>query len=403
MTQYNRISIFIALVLLISCEPEIKEFRPSAGDADFSVFISVGCSKTSGFTNNELYKSGQIVSFPHIISRQLLHVGGGEFKQPLMKDDNGFGKKIRLAYLADCKGDSILAPVPAGGIPDETNLLNIYKQEGPFHNFGVPGAKIQHLTSPANFSNHAFFQYFTRFSSSPSATLLDDAVAVNPSFFSLWLGDADVMEYAVSGGRNQEIIDTASFDLYLTNILEQLSSKASGGIIANIPDILIYPYFSHIRIEGLWLEDSEIPAGKRLIQVGEKVLFPVADLIKCAGMGTENYPIPENRYLSLKQVNHIRERINAFNQIIKSKAHQFDMAFIDVHAIIESSQNGLVYEGISFNNNYITGGLFSIDGFSLTRRGNAIVANAFIDAINSKYHSTIPRISVSQFQGIEFP
>jgi hypothetical protein len=403
MIQFNRYILFITLLLFISCEPEIKELKSTAGEADFSVFVSVGCSKTAGFTNNELYKSGQIVSFPNIISRQLLHVGGGEFIQPLMKDENGFGKKLKLAYTLDCKGDSVLEPMPTGGIPDETNVVNIYKEEGPFHNFGVPGAKIQHLSAAANFANSAYFQYYSRFASSPASNLLDDAVAVQPTFYSLWIGNSDIMDYAFSGGKNHEIIDKSTFELHLTEILEQLSEKATGGIIGNIPDILLYPYFSYITTEGLWVEDLMEPMGKRLIKEGEKVLFPVAEQIKCAGMGTENYPIPDNRYLSLNHVKILQDRINEFNTIIKGKALEYNLAFIDVNTLIKSAQHGLVYEGITFNNQYITGGLFSIDGFSLTRRGNAIIANAFIDAINNRYKSSIPRISVSQFQGIEFP
>jgi hypothetical protein len=403
MIQLNRYILFIALLLGISCEPEIKELEPSAGEADFSVFISVGSSKTAGFTNNELYKSGQIVSFPNIISRQLLHVGGGEFKQPLMKDDNGFGKKIKLAYLLDCNGDSVLTSLPAGGIPDETNIENIYNEGGPFHNFGVPGAKIQHLSAAANFANSSYFQYYSRFASSPESSLLKDAIAVDPTFYLLWIGNSDIMDYAFSGGKNQEIIDESTFEMHLTNILEQLSEKASRGIIGNIPNILLYPYFSQVKINGLWVEDLSEPTGRRLIKEGEKILISVSEQIKCAGMGTESYPIPENRYLSLYHVKYIQDRISEFNTIIKNKTQEYNLAFIDVNAMIDSAQDGLVYEGIAFNTQYITGGLFSIDGYSLTRRGNAIIANAFIEAINSKYSSSIPKISVSQFQGIEFP
>jgi len=42
--------------------------------------------------------------------------------------------------------------------------------------------------------------YFVRFASSPSTTVIADAVAQNPTFFSLWIGNNDVLAYATSGG-----------------------------------------------------------------------------------------------------------------------------------------------------------------------------------------------------------
>ncbi|MDB4927331.1 MAG: family lipolytic protein, partial [Mucilaginibacter sp.] len=53
--------------------------------------------------------------------------------------------------------------------------------------------------------------------------------------------------------------------------------------------------------------------------------------------------------------------------------------------------------------NYISGGIFSLDGVHLTPRGYSIVANQFITAINNQYNSTIPLANVSAYNGVLFP
>jgi len=46
---------------------------------------------------------------------------------------------------------------------------------------------------------------------------------------------------------------------------------------------------------------------------------------------------------------------------------------------------------------------FSLDGIHLAPQGNALVANYFIDAINTTYNANIPHTVVSSYPGIEFP
>jgi hypothetical protein len=42
------------------------------------------------------------------------------------------------------------------------------------------------------------------------------------------------------------------------------------------------------------------------------------------------------------------------------------------------------------------GGIFSLDGIHPTRTGNALIANAFIDAIDQRFGETIPRVNIAR-------
>jgi hypothetical protein len=400
----NRLLYILAVLSLgfSSCEPNMSDFEPRPGNADFSVVTSIGCNYMAGFANQELYKSGQMVSIPHIITRQMMHVGAGEFKQPLMKDELGLGRRLILQYVEDCTRKMILWPVQPGGIVNDTNFLNIYNEEGPFHNMGVPGAKIHHITGK-NIQNPQFSRYFSRFNSSSQNSVLDDAVALKPTFIIIWTGIADLFDYALTGGTGSAITSEEAFENQMDKILSELTLSAGGGILATLPDIIDFPFINHIKPIDIWVADPAATQGKRLIDSNEKVLLPMHELIKCENAGSFDNPVPLNRYLSLEQISLLRERTSAFNLIIRQKANDYNLALIDMNALFKAVSYGVYYEGIPFSPAFITGGFFSLDGYTLTRRANAIVANAFIEAINARYKSTIPKVSITQYQGIEYP
>ncbi|MGN6639049.1 MAG: SGNH/GDSL hydrolase family protein [Mucilaginibacter sp.] len=96
--------------------------------------------------------------------------------------------------------------------------------------------------------------------------------------------------------------------------------------------------------------------------------------------------------------------VNSYNSTIKSVAAAKGLAVFDAYTFLNNiKQSGLVVNGVSVNSNYISGGLFSLDGVHLTPRGYAIVANEFIKAINAKYGSTIPLANISDYNGVKFP
>ncbi len=120
----------VPLILLAACEPNIDEFTPSKGNADFTRYVAVGDSWTAGFADASLYLSGQQNSYPNILAGQFSFVGGGTFNQPLMLDDYGIGlatgspePKLEMGYITDCTLATSLGPVYANN--GEVNMANL--------------------------------------------------------------------------------------------------------------------------------------------------------------------------------------------------------------------------------------------------------------------------------------
>ena len=268
----NLSKIFIAafLVAFASCEDDfdnpVEDIVVTSGDADFSKYISLGNSLTSGYTDNALFKSGQENSYPNILATQMAMANGGIFKQPLMPDDIGGFSDLGV------KGKFTLQIVNGSLTPVQMEAHSpLTMVSGSVNNMGVPGAKSYHLLAPgygnpAGLANGTANPYFVRFASSPSTSVLADAAAAQPTFFSLWIGNNDVLSYATSGGvgvnqtgntnpatyGGNDISDPQVVAGSIQTILETMRNQLGArGVIANIPSITDIPFFTTVPYNPL--------------------------------------------------------------------------------------------------------------------------------------------------------
>jgi lysophospholipase L1-like esterase len=227
----------------------------TSGTADFTTFVAIGNSLTAGVSDGTLFRRGQDVSFPNILSQQFALAGGGIFTQPLINDNIG-GLLFNGTPIAGPRlifSPATQTPGPISGSPT-TEVTNV--ATGPYNNMGVPTAKSFHLLAPGygNVDNFpaAANPYFIRMASSPNATVLEDALALSPTFFSLWIGNNDVLGYATSGGDGTNpITDQSTFDGAMTAIVSSLATSSPNGIISNIPNVTDAPYFTTVPFAPL--------------------------------------------------------------------------------------------------------------------------------------------------------
>ena len=235
----------------------------TAGDLDLSNYVAVGPSFTAGYTDGAVFKAGQENSYPNILSKEFAKAGGGTFTQPLVSDNIG-GLLLGGTQIAEPRlFFNGATPERLGATPTtEAGII----LTGPFNNMGVPGAKSFHLLAPG-YGNLAGVPlglanpYFARMASSPNATVLGDALAQNPSFFTLSLmGGNDVLSYALSGGTGvdqtgnpdvasyggNDITDPAAFGQIFGLMVSQLTANGAKGVVTNVPDVTKVPFFNTV-------------------------------------------------------------------------------------------------------------------------------------------------------------
>jgi len=241
----------------------------TTGSADFSNYVAVGASFTAGYLDGGLFRAGQMRSFPQLLSEQFAFGGGGTFTQPLVDDNTGgiliggFPSGYRLIFNGSGPQplDSFLAGLGAPVPPITTEATNNIGSN--FNNFGIPGAKSFHLVTPGY---AAFNPYYTRIASGPTSTVVGDAAAQNPTFFTLSeVGGNDVLGYATSGGTgvdqtgnldpltygSNDITDPNVFAQAFSGLVTTLTQNGAKGVVTTVPDITSLSHFTTVPYNPL--------------------------------------------------------------------------------------------------------------------------------------------------------
>ncbi|MFK7782878.1 G-D-S-L family lipolytic protein [Psychroserpens sp.] len=272
--------IFLSLltISMVACENDlVEDFRElnendgialeelTVGTADFSNYVAIGASFTAGYSDGGLFAAAQERSFPKLLSEQFAFAGGGSFTQPLVDDNTGAllvggvqATEYRLVFggAGPVRLDAFLESQGASAPPITTEAGNNIGSN--FNNFGIPGAKSFHLVTPGY---AAFNPYYTRIASSAGSTVLGDALAQNPTFFTLSeVGGNDVLSYATSGGigldqtgnfdpstyGSNDITDPNVFAGAFTNMITALTQNGAKGVVTTVPDITSLSYFTTV-------------------------------------------------------------------------------------------------------------------------------------------------------------
>lgn len=247
----------LAGVLLTSCDPEIDVPASSAGEANFTKYIAVGNSLTAGYGDGGLYREGQLNSYPAIMAEQFSTVGGGEFAQPLFTEDqrNGTGY-IRLAGFTP-QGTPITANVTDNLAIRSASPRLYTKYLDPVNNLAVPDIKVADVKTAGYGSaqGNPHFERITPDNNSSQTYLQRVQQNTDHTFFSLWIGNNDVLSYATSGGAfsggmlnspARSITPTGTFDANYSELLAALTANGQKGVIATIPDVTAIPFFTTV-------------------------------------------------------------------------------------------------------------------------------------------------------------
>ncbi|WP_312923885.1 SGNH/GDSL hydrolase family protein [Empedobacter brevis] len=269
MKHLNKIVLVALAVTMFSCDQDfdnpVEDIKVTAGEADFQKYIALGNSLTSGYRDNALYRSGQENSYPNMLAGLMKAAGGGEFTTPYMPDDTGGFTNLGI------KGKYVLQLVNGALTPVPTDAVNpLTPIPGDYQNMGVPGAKSYNLMQPgygipdpAGYLNGTKNPYFTRIAKSiPTSSIVGDAISQSPTFFSLWIGNNDVLGYATSGGLgidqkgNKDVKTYNQYDISDPDLVKEEiekviiamtgSAKKPKGVIANIPSVTSIPYFTTV-------------------------------------------------------------------------------------------------------------------------------------------------------------
>ena len=211
---------------------------------------------------------------------------------------------------------------------------------------------------------------------------------VGEAFMVCWIGNNDVLSAVVSFDQldASQMTTVAQFETDFTEIVQRLHVLGNAAVFANIPNVTRIGFLVD-RQDLIKFLGSDYG-----LQEGDYTSIVVLFLIK---LGLDNGSLIGNPdfVLDANEVQQIQQRTDAFNGIIADTAGMYNYPLVDINALFdEMAAAPLTFMDIPVTDRFL-GGLFSLDGVHPSNIGHALIANAFIERINTYYGVDIPPMS----------
>ena len=408
MNLFKIISILLLplFLLFVSCqleEPDLKETPTSTGSQDFSKYVAIGNSLTAGYQSGSVVEEHQQFSYPNLIAQQL---DIDNFEQPTVS----WPGLPNIMTLESVTGDLGTEPGPAG-VPTNLTLAR------PYDNMGIPGIVLADvdsaLSGDLSYSHSPAIDLVLR----GLGTQIAQALSLQPTLISCWIGNNDVLGYATSGGAHPLIpapTDAATFGFLYSQLASTLDGSGADVVLATIPNVTDIPFFT--TLPGIVLDADRNPVivdGNYVPLVGvdptsSLVLLTAAEAMTQGlgipvSLGGTGDPLPDQYFLDASEINTVLTTTADYNLTISNLASQYDFALFDANTFF----NDIVTDGgfdpgaglDILTTDYITGGLFSLDGVHPSNMGYAVIANQIIEELNDHYSTDIQLVNYRDIAG----
>jgi lysophospholipase L1-like esterase len=217
------------------------------------------------------------------------------------------------------------------------------------------------------------------------------AESLRPTLVACLIGNNDALGAVLEFDHldASQLTPVAEFASDFQEIVRRLRRAGSVPILGTIPNVTDIAYVLDrqdlIRFLG---SDYGLPAGSY-------TTVPTMMLVK---LGLENGSVFQdpNYLLDPNEITAIRNRISAFNQIIRDTAAAENLPLAEINAMFAAltAARPTIF-GVQLTSRYL-GGLFSLDGVHPSNFGHALLATAFISAINAKYGQVVPQLTAAE-------
>lgn len=432
---YFALVVLSALAGLAGCAPGQDNPGPSVGRFDASSYVAVGDSYSSGYSNGRLTRTGQSTSYPALLARQVRLAGAGAaFPQALLTEGSP------AAYAGPtCSGPQTVPQFGgrAAALPQDLT---------------VPGLRLANIETAGygNAATPAFNPYFERLlpAANDNRTYLQAVTmaAQSATFFTYFAGLDDILPFLRSGGTCGALPTAQILNARAERLLDQLTAGGRRGIVAWLPPlkqpdktlpnkkpVKVFTFPMLLQAEAvqaqfqtpadsalLYFTNSDPRFGIEPVNANQIVLAgavarigrltPVvvngvtlqlpygrdernplvdADVLDADELGPVEALIADhNTYLSTLTITKYRLPSTERTNKTATTLNVSDAVFGPV-------TKGLSIGGVQYSAVPGSGGIFSADLYSFTPRGNGLLTNAFINALNVAYGANIPFIDIN--------
>ncbi len=436
MKRYITMSALAAgLMLLGACSeddiPSSPSYDGSSVLAAFQNYASLGNSLTAGYQSGAWGNPDHIeYSFPAQLAR---HLGITDFDQVSMLDtgvnSSGTGGNMVLSF--DAEG----SPVLSNSALNQANLLYLTgAQEGMSfaapRNFGIPGITLQFAMGASLSAYGAGNPYANcyRTAATDTMTQFEMALASGADFMTVWLGNNDVLGFVTSGG-NAEITNEGVFSALAQSMTAGLAG-VEHVVVLNIPAVTAIPFVTYVtpimRAKELAAgitepfvyayDDAMIPTQYSIAEGADNyILLPAQSLLSADTTGTFGLhpanPLPEYLLLDSAELAAAESAQATFNAALAAAVDDANLARVELGlapillADVATFFDEILTDGYTVGTHnltteFVTGGVFSLDGVHPTSLGYGCITAFIVEQMNEGWNLNIEPYDVNQLLGV---
>ena len=421
--------LFSLVGLFGACEPEIDPVDIHFGQLAIDRYVSIGDAYTVGASNDGIYRAGQEYAYPALLAQQIREVQSIPFNQAYL-GMNGTGFLSIESVRENSCPDQALIPQLARENEDQSLFENI-SSSAPFHNLAIPDMDLNTLFDIDLAQKNPFFNRMVP--EGGGFSYIDLMDQVQAKLYTVWVGVEMVWKVARFGQPKDSIGSKAVslFESKLDSLINRIYANQPQAtvLLGDIPDVTTFPFFTSVSYQytdsntctaqPLFIQVETTPGSLRIREAEEadRILLTARSLIGTPVEGggllglSEEFPLPDSLVLDQREVQQVRSLIGGFNQRIQeassfsqeNKPFPYQVKRVNLSQGLNNAFQGQTLDGLDVSATYLTGGLFSLDGYTFSPRGNTLIANFIIEEINASFQAQIPPLNIADFEGVVFP
>ena len=394
-TRTFRPSLFLLglLTALLATMPGCGSSKPiHTGSGNFSAVVFTGDSLTAGFQNGSLLDTQQPNGYAALIAKQA-------------------NFSITLPLISPPGAPPVLQLVSVGPPPVIQQAAGItgvrdHPDQQPT-DLAVPGHTLYDLifkgpTLIPTSDEDIITDLVLGLPAGNTNPQLQEAINLKPSMLFVWIGNNDAL-VADTTGMPSSMTSLNAFTIDFTKLMTALQSQTEATlVVANIPDVTQIPYLTPATTV---IAEAAAQSGLSTAQISTVLGISAGDFVNATGLaevqtdlqnisaGKGTTPLSDGGVLSATEVTQVQAQIAAYNDVIAKQVAAANGILVDINGLYKSLQPGITINGYTATTGFL-GGLFSLDGTHPTNTGYALIANKFIDTMNSGLGTSITDVNV---------
>ena len=360
----------------------------------FANTVVIGDSLSSGFENGSLLDSQQPNGWESLVGAQA-------------------GFTLVLPLIAPPGAPAVLELPSLGPPPVVTKTSGVTTgRDNPDQqptDLAVPGQKLNDLINDAptalpTTDIDVITGLVLGFPIGNNKSQMNEAIALQPSVLFIWIGNDDALGGDESGSASA-MTPIASFTQQYQQMLTALHTQTKATlIVANIPDVTEAPYMTpaatviaqFAAATGLTQAQATTDLG---IQPGDLInatgLQQVQNDVTAIKLGAATTPLTDAGVLDTTEIPQVQSIVEQYNSVIAQQVAAVGGVLVDIHTFEQGlAQTGITINGYNATTGFL-GGIFGLDGLHPTNTGYALIANQFIDTMNTSLKTTFAEVNVS--------